>query len=72
LHLRIFIKMEIIVTSSDKHITEAFASIVVASGNIAQQATNFDQLPHFPDDQEFESVAHQDLDTGLFVRGYRF
>ena len=39
-------KMEIIVTSSDKHITEAFASIVVASGNIARQATNFDQLVH--------------------------
>ncbi len=39
-------KMEIIVTSSDKHITEAFASIVVASGNIARQTTNFDQLIH--------------------------
>ena len=43
-------KMEIIVTSSDKHITEAFASIVVASGNIARQATNFDQFTHLYED----------------------
>ena len=64
--------MVIIVTSSDKHITEAFASIVVASGNIAQQATNFDQLPHLYKDTKAdlalvdEYVNYKNKKTNIF------
>jgi len=65
-------KMEIIVTSSDKHITEAFASIVVASGNIARQTTNFDQLIHLYKDSKAdlalvdEYVNYKDKKTNIF------
>ena len=65
-------KMEIIVTSSDKHITEAFASIVVASGNIARQATNFDQLSHLYKDAKAdlalvdEYVNYKNKKTNIF------
>ena len=65
-------KMEIIVTSSDKHITEAFASIVVASGNIARQATNFDQLIHLYKDTKAdlafvdEYVNYKNKKTNIF------
>ena len=64
--------MEIIVTSSDKHITEAFASIVVASGNIARQATNFDQLTHLYKDVKAdlalvdEYVNYKNKKTNIF------
>ena len=65
-------KMEIIVTSSDKHITEAFASIVVASGNRARQTTNFDQLIHLYKDSKAdlalvdEYVNYKNKKTNIF------